>query len=76
MIRATTLSGRQIAINAELIKSAEATPDTIVTMTTGSTMIVRESLEEIIRRIIEYQREIRKSPLTAATPAHPETSES
>lgn len=73
MIRATALNGRQVAINAELIKSAESTPDTIISMTNGQTMIVRESLDEIIRRVIEYQKEIRRPSVQEIGEAQEET---
>jgi len=60
MIKTTSLNGREIAVNAELIKTVEATPDTIITLTSGQTMIVRESVDRIIHRIVEYRRDIRK----------------
>lgn len=59
MITITRLDKRVIVLNADLIKMLEATPDTIVTMISGDTLIVRESVEEVVQRIIEYQRQVR-----------------
>lgn len=59
MITITRLDKRVIVLNADLIKTLEATPDTIVTMINGDTLIVRESVEDVVQRIIEYQRLVR-----------------
>jgi uncharacterized protein YlzI (FlbEa/FlbD family) len=37
----------------------EATPDTIVTLINGDTLIVRDSVDEVVRRAIDYQRQVR-----------------
>jgi uncharacterized protein YlzI (FlbEa/FlbD family) len=50
-------------INAEKIRTVEATPDTVVCTDGGDKMMVRESLMEVMRRAIEYARLIRK-PIT------------
>jgi len=59
MIVVTRLDNRVIVINAELIKMIEATPDTIVTLVNGDTVIVRESVQEVVRRAVDYAREVR-----------------
>jgi flagellar protein FlbD len=59
MITLTRLDKRVVVLNAELIKMLEATPDTIVTLLNGDTLIVRESVEEVVRRAIDYARQIR-----------------
>lgn len=59
MITVTKLNDRVVVINADLIKMIESTPDTIITMTSGDTVIVRESVEEIVSRAIDYQRSVR-----------------
>jgi flagellar protein FlbD len=63
MITLTRLNGRPFVINAEKIRYVEKTPDTMVCCDMGEKIIVKESLEEVIRRTIEYARLIRK-PLT------------
>lgn len=59
MITVTRLDKRVVVLNADLIKMLEATPDTIVTLISGDTMILKESVEEIVRRVIDYQRQVR-----------------
>jgi flagellar protein FlbD len=62
MIRITKLDDREMIVNADLIKNVERTPDTIVTLTTGDKIIVRESPEEVVGRVIEYERKLRVFP--------------
>ena len=59
MITVTRLDKRVVVLNADLIKMLEATPDTIVTLLNGDTIVVRDSVEEIVRRAIDYQRQVR-----------------
>lgn len=59
MIRVTKLNGHTIVVNAELIKTLEETPDTMVTMINGDHLVVRESVDEVVERAIEYRRRIR-----------------
>ncbi len=59
MITVTRLDERVVVINAELIKMIETTPDTIITLINGDTLIVRENVDEVVRRAIDYARQIR-----------------
>jgi flagellar protein FlbD len=59
MIVVTRLNSRRLVLNAELIKTIEETPDTVITLTNGDRVMVRESLEEVVRRAIEYSRSVR-----------------
>jgi flagellar protein FlbD len=63
MITLTRLNGQAFVINAEKIRYIEETPDTVVCCDTGEKMMVKENLQEVIRRAIEYARIIRK-PIT------------
>jgi flagellar protein FlbD len=63
MITLTRLNGQPFVINAEKIRYVESTPDTIISCDAGEKMMVRENLQEVIRRSIEYARLIRK-PVT------------
>lgn len=58
MIRVTRLRATEaeLVINAELIETVEATPDTVITLTTGHKIIVQESTDEIIRLVVAYKR--------------------
>jgi flagellar protein FlbD len=58
MIPLRRLNNQPIVVNCDLIESIESTPDTVVTLTSGNKLIVRESLEEITRRIIDFKRQI------------------
>lgn len=58
MIYVKTLRGKDYAINSDLIEIIESTPDTVITLTNGKKMIVSESIDEIIDKIIKYKKEI------------------
>ena len=59
MIFLTRLNDKQVVVNAELIKIIEATPDTLLTLTNGEHMMVRESVADVVAKAIDYAREIR-----------------
>jgi flagellar protein FlbD len=63
MITLTRLNGQQFVVNAERIKYIESTPDTVVSCDGGEKLMVKEPLQEVIRRAIDYARIIRK-PVT------------
>ena len=58
MIRLTRLNHQEITINAEIIEHVESTPDTLIKLTNGQTIMVRESVDQVIERVIEYKRRI------------------
>lgn len=58
MIQVTRFNKEEIVINAELIEMIEAVPDTVITMTTGKKLIVKETKEEIVEKIIVYKQRI------------------
>ncbi len=68
MIAVHRLNGTELLINAEKIEFVETTPDTIITTTTGKKIIVLDSADEVIRKVIEYRRlcfpEKKYKPLT------------
>jgi flagellar protein FlbD len=59
MIKVTKLNGKPIVVNAELIRYIEETPDTLITLIGGDRLIVKEPMEEVVRRAIEYARSVR-----------------
>ena len=59
MITLTRLNGQAFVVNAEKIRYLEQTPDTLVCCDNGEKLMVKESLQEVIRRAIEYSRLIR-----------------
>lgn len=58
MIELKLINGTQITLNSDLIEFIEATPDTIISLSTGKKMIVKESVTEVIDKIIEFRRRI------------------
>ncbi len=64
MICLTRLNGQSFVVNAEKIRYIESTPDTILCCDNGERMMVREPLQEVVRRAIDYARTVRK-PITA-----------
>ena len=58
MVSVTRLDGSAIMLNADLIVTIERTPDTLVWLTTGDRVILRETPEEIVDRITRYKREL------------------
>lgn len=55
MIIVTRLNGSEIVVNADLIETVEATPDTIVTLVDGTRYVVEESPSELVDRIKTYR---------------------
>ncbi len=58
MIALRRLNNQPIMVNPDLIESLEATPDTVVTLTSGNKLIVRDSMDEVRERIVEFKRRI------------------
>ena len=58
MIKVTKFGDGEVALNAELIETIEATPDTVISLTSGKKVMVKEPVDEIVRRVIEYKRTI------------------
>jgi flagellar protein FlbD len=56
MIKLTRLGGEAFILNADLIRYVEARPDTFITLTIGDRVVVEESMDEVLRRAIDYQR--------------------
>ena len=59
MIKVTRLNGKEFVVNAELIKFVEAIPDTLVTLSCGDKIVVREGVDEVVKRAVEYGRAVR-----------------
>ncbi|MGD0938101.1 MAG: flagellar FlbD family protein [Terracidiphilus sp.] len=55
MIELTRLNGNPMVLNSDLIKTAEASPDTMLTLITGEKLIVREDTAEVLERILAYR---------------------
>lgn len=58
MIALTRLNGGAIMVNSDLIEAMEETPDTVVTLSSGNKFVVREKMDEVQARIIDFKRKI------------------
>ena len=58
MIFVTRLDGHEMLVNQNLISMAEATPDTVLTFTTGAKLMVKDKLTDIAQRVVSFQRQI------------------
>lgn len=63
MIKVTRLRAAEaeLVVNAELIETVEATPDTVITLTTGHKVIVQESVDAVIKLVLAYKRSIHQA---------------
>ncbi len=51
-----------MVLNAELIQEIRERPDTIITLVTGKSIVVRDTPAELVERVIAYRREIGAGP--------------
>lgn len=58
MIELTKLNDIKFTVNADIIELVEETPDTVVTLTTGKKIIVKESRQDVTNLVISYRRSI------------------
>ena len=58
MIELTRLNGNLLLVNSDLIKTAESSPDTMLTLINGEKLIVRESCAEVLDRVLAYRSQL------------------
>lgn len=63
MIRLTRLNNQPFMLNADLVKFVEQAPDTVITLINGEKFIVRESIDEIVRRTVAFRRSVLENVL-------------
>ncbi len=61
MIELTRLNGHPITVNCDLIRFAESSPDTVLTLVTGEKLLVRETCAELARIVFTYRVEQMRS---------------
>lgn len=61
MIYLTKLGGKQILLNEDTIESVSQNPDTIVLLSNGHSYIVEETMDEIVDRVIAFNRNSRRT---------------
>jgi len=83
VIRLTRLNNQSLTVNSDLIKFVEQSPDTVITLVSGEKIVVRESAEEVLARLIEFRRTVLQglslawdsSALHTPAPPPPDSSE-
>jgi len=58
MVWLTRFDGTRFVLNADLIECAEATPDTVLTLTNGHHYVVREEVDEVAQLVVDFRRRI------------------
>jgi uncharacterized protein YlzI (FlbEa/FlbD family) len=62
MIQLTRLNNHPLTVNSDLIKFVEQAPDTVLTLVTGEKVVVLESSEQVLEKIVEFRRLILSGP--------------
>lgn len=58
MIALTRLDGRELFVNADHVLTVEATPDTMLVLTTGLHLMVKERVEDVVERVASWRRRV------------------
>jgi flagellar protein FlbD len=58
MIYVTRLNHESVVLNSDIIEYIETTPDTVISLTTGEKLMVLETADEIVARVVQYRRSI------------------
>jgi len=75
MIRLTRINHVPLVLNSDLIEHLEVTPDTVIALTTGQKLVVLESADEVIQKVIEFRRLIASPQRMVAPPNEPSLAE-
>jgi flagellar protein FlbD len=67
MIRLTRINRVPLVLNSDLIEHLESTPDTVIALTNGQKLVVMESAEQVIQKVIEFRRLIANRPELVTT---------
>jgi flagellar protein FlbD len=62
MIPLSRLNGKEFVVNCELIKFVESTPDTLITLTSGEKLMVRETPDQVIQATMNYRKRLYQEP--------------
>lgn len=75
MIWLTRLNRVPMVLNSDLIEHIDVTPDTVITLTTGQILRVRETAEEVVKRVVEFRHRVYgvDSPPNVFCPPTPES---
>jgi len=73
MIELTRLNGTPMLLNSDLVKTAEASPDTMLTLINGEKLIVREELRVVAERVLVYRAKLLSTVAYRLSPEEPVT---
>jgi flagellar protein FlbD len=62
MITLTRLNGHPVLLNCDLIETVEENGETVITLTTGNAVVVRDGMEEIEQKVVAFKRKISRAP--------------
>ncbi len=68
MIRLTRLNHVPVFLNSDLIEHIEITPDTVISLTSGQKIVVLESAEQVVERVMGFRRAILERASQAPAP--------
>jgi flagellar protein FlbD len=72
MIHLTRINHVPLVLNSDLIEHVEATPDTVISLTSGQKILVLESPAEIVERVIQFRRSVLSAPVPVGRGSHSE----
>jgi flagellar protein FlbD len=58
MIQLTRLNNHPLVVNSDLIKFVEQAPDTVITLVNGDKIVVRESAQDVLERVVGFRRSV------------------
>ncbi|MGB8014253.1 MAG: flagellar FlbD family protein [Terriglobales bacterium] len=58
MIQLTRLNNHPLVVNSDLVKFVEQAPDTVITLLSGEKIVVRESAQEVLERVVQFRRSV------------------
>jgi flagellar protein FlbD len=58
MIQLTRLNNHPLVVNSDLIKFVEQAPDTVITLVNGDKIVVRESAQNVLERVVQFRRSV------------------
>ncbi len=62
MINLTRLNNQQLVVNCDLIKFVEKSPDTVITLISGEKLVVLETVEQVLERVVKFRLSIAPQP--------------
>lgn len=73
MIQLTRLNSHPLVVNSDLIKFVEQAPDTVITLVNGDKIVVRESAQDVLERVVQFRRSVLQgiAPWSETSPALP-----